>query len=270
MLKSGPILAAILILSSAPARAVDSADAVCRLVAAAARSRDLPVAFLTRLVWRESSFRRDAVSPVGAQGIAQFMPGTAHERGLADPFDPEQAIPEAAALLSELRGHFGNLGLAAAAYNAGSARVAAWLGGHGALPAETEDYVRAVTGRPAEDWADRRPDPAQHDDPCPDTLAAIGRSLPAAAARSVLFAPWGVQLAGAFSRAAALAAYRRQQSLYATTLGDLQPMVVGGRKPGRGFRAFYQVRAPAASRAVAERLCGTLLKAGGACSVLRS
>src|SRR5205814_6611619 len=64
-----------------------------------------------------------AVSPKGAEGIAQFMPGTAAERGLANPFDPEQAIPHAARFLAELKRRFGNLGMAAAAYNAGPARV---------------------------------------------------------------------------------------------------------------------------------------------------
>ena len=91
----------------------------------------LPAEFLTRLIWRESSFRAGAVSPAGARGIAQFMPGTAQERGLADPFDPEQAIPKAAHLLADLRRRFGNLGIAAAAYNAGPARVGDWLRGGG-------------------------------------------------------------------------------------------------------------------------------------------
>ncbi|HWG04935.1 MAG TPA: transglycosylase SLT domain-containing protein, partial [Beijerinckiaceae bacterium] len=57
-------------------------QAVCRLIDAAAQARDLPIGFLTRLIWQESSFRASAVSPAGAQGIAQFMPRTAGERGL--------------------------------------------------------------------------------------------------------------------------------------------------------------------------------------------
>ena len=80
------------------------------------------------------------------------MPGTALDRGLADPFDPEQAIPAAAHLLSDLRAQFGNLGLAAAAYNGGPNRVATWLTRNGGLPYETRDYVIRITGRTAEDW----------------------------------------------------------------------------------------------------------------------
>jgi hypothetical protein len=58
--------------------------------------------------------------------------------------------------LVELTRQFGNLGLAAAAYNAGAARVMKWLQGSSALPIETQIYVRAVTGRSAEDWAAAR------------------------------------------------------------------------------------------------------------------
>ena len=126
---------------------------VCRLIEGAARANRLPVEYLTRLIWRESSFRAGVVSPAGARGIAQFMPGTAQERGLADPFDPEQAIPKAAHLLADLRRRFGNLGIAAAAYNAGPARVADWLRGAGGLPAETRAYVRFITRSAVEAWA---------------------------------------------------------------------------------------------------------------------
>src|SRR3954447_17272663 len=140
-----------------PARSPSSTqsvkEALCRLIDGAAQKHRLPTAFLTRLIWRESSFRSHVVSPVGAQGVAQFMPGTANERGLADPFDPEQAIPHAAHLLSDLRAQFGNLGLAAAAYNGGPSRVSKWIAGVGGLPQETRDYVAFITGRTAEDWA---------------------------------------------------------------------------------------------------------------------
>ena len=81
------------------------------------------------------------------------MPYTADERGLLDPFNPEAALPKAAEFLAELRSEFGNLGLAAAAYNAGSGRVRDFLGGRGGMPAQTRYYVRAVTGRSVDEWA---------------------------------------------------------------------------------------------------------------------
>src|ERR1700676_772648 len=127
-------------------------QAVCRTIERSAQAAHLPVDFVTRVIWRESSFRPGVVSRAGAEGIAQFMPTTAQARGLADPFDPEQAIPKAARLLADLRQRFGNLGVAAAAYNAGEGRVAQWLHGQGGLPAETRRYVRFVTGRNSDEW----------------------------------------------------------------------------------------------------------------------
>ena len=130
---------------------------LCGIVEASAKAEGLPSDFFTKLIWRESSFRPTAVSPAGAQGVAQFMPGTADERGLADPFDPAAAIPASARFLNELRLRFGNLGLAAAAYNAGQTALARWLAGKGSLPFETQDYVLAITGHDAEEWRSEKP-----------------------------------------------------------------------------------------------------------------
>jgi Transglycosylase SLT domain/SPOR domain len=249
---------------------------VCRLIESSARTQSLPVAFLTRLIWQESSFRPNTISPAGAQGIAQFMPKTADARGLANPFDPEEAIPKSADLLADLKQRFGNLGLAAAAYNAGPARVANWLAGHGNLPAETRDYVLTITRLPVEDWIGDAAAETITDSAISSTLsclqatAAIRRSGPRSVAASALFAPWGVQLAGSFSKTAALAAYTRARSSYSAIIGKIEPMVIGGRVPSRGFAPYYQVRAPAPSRAAADALCEKILRAGGACVVLRS
>ena len=83
--------------------ATDNALAtLCGIVETSATTEGLPVNFFTRLIWRESAFQPRAVSPAGAMGVAQFMPGTASERGLADPFDPATAIPASAKLIAEL------------------------------------------------------------------------------------------------------------------------------------------------------------------------
>jgi hypothetical protein len=126
---------------------------ICRTIVDAAQYNSLPAGFLARLLWTESGFNSAATSSAGARGVAQFMPQTAAERGLANPRDPFPAIYHAARLLAELQRQFGNLGLAAAAYNAGSVRLAKWLQGSAPLPLETRLYVMAVTGRPPEDWA---------------------------------------------------------------------------------------------------------------------
>jgi Transglycosylase SLT domain len=251
-------------------------DSVCRLIESSARAQNLPVAFLTRLIWQESSFRPNVSSPAGAQGIAQFMPRTAGERGLANPFDPEEAIPKAAELLSDLKQRFGNLGLAAAAYNAGPTRVANWLAGQGYLPAETRDYVLSITRHPVENWtgdtaaATTTESEAPSGLSCLQAVAGIRRSAPQDFAGSALIAPWGVQLAGNFSKSAALATYARAQLSYSTLLGNIEPMIIGGRVRSRGFQPFYQIRAPAPSRAAANALCDKILRVGGACAVLRN
>ena len=193
------------------------------MIEGAAATHRLPVDFFTRLIWQESSFRPRVTSGAGAQGAAQFMPGTAAERGLADPFDPEQAIPKSAELLADLRRRFGNLGLAAAAYNGGPARVEAWLAGRGALPGETRNYVSAITGRTAEDWADEARGASDRPTRTPERrraasfwsrasaaarIAACSRRI-AGRSRSRRSRPWGVQVAGNFSKEIALASYAR-------------------------------------------------------------
>src|SRR6202035_2843611 len=134
-----------------------TADDICRAVEENAAANGLPVEFFARVIWQESRFDAKAVSPKGAEGIAQFMPRTASWHGLVDPFDPIEALRHSAAYLRELLDRFGNLGLAAAAYNAGPERVSAWLTSHRALPAETRNYVALVTGWTADEWASSSP-----------------------------------------------------------------------------------------------------------------
>jgi len=125
---------------------------LCSTLASVAEANGLPVPFFANLIWHESSFNTITISRAGAQGIAQFMPRTAAMYDLINPFEPIHAINVSAKFLRELQGQFGNLGLAAAGYNAGPRRVADWIAGRGALPAETRRYVLRITGRPAEYW----------------------------------------------------------------------------------------------------------------------
>jgi hypothetical protein len=136
-------------------------DQLCHVLLSSAEDNDLPVPFFANLIWQESGLRNDIVSSKGAMGIAQFMPERAHESGLANPFDPLQALPASARLLRDLRAQFGNLGFAAAAYNAGPKRVSDWLAHGGTLPRETREYVVDVTGRSADEW--RKTPPADAD-----------------------------------------------------------------------------------------------------------
>ena len=127
-------------------------EEICDTLTQAAQRNDVPTPFFIRLLFQESRFKPGVISSAGAEGIAQFMPETSASVGLDNPFDPLQAIPAAARLLRSLTQQFGNLGLAAAAYNAGPHRIQDWLSRKGKLPQETQGYVRVITGRAPETW----------------------------------------------------------------------------------------------------------------------
>ena len=259
----------------------DPGQAMCLMIESAARSHGLPVEFFARVIWQESRFRADAVGPLTrsgqrAQGIAQFMPGTAQERGLLNPLDPIQALPKSAEFLQELREEFGNLGLAAAAYNAGPRRVREWLDGTGNMPGETRNYVSAITGMTVEDWAKRRGEDAPpRAAPSCTTLMAMLRRAPNPfvdnlVQRVVLgeAKPWGVQLSGNYSRDIALASYARALNRYESVLAGHDPALLAGR--ARGMRTYYRVRVGTETREDANALCARLRRIGGACVVLRN
>jgi hypothetical protein len=121
-----------------------------------ARANGLPAPFFANLIWQESGFNPGVVSRAGAQGIAQFMPETAKEYGLVNPFDPIHALHAAGKFLNRLVGQFGNLGLAAAAYNAGPGRVSAYVAKRRGLPEETRNYVVRITGKTADKWTSKK------------------------------------------------------------------------------------------------------------------
>jgi Transglycosylase SLT domain/SPOR domain len=260
-------------------------EAMCLMIESAARANGLPLEFFARVIWQESRFQSDAVGPVTrsgqrAQGIAQFMPGTASERRLLDPFDPVQALPKSAEFLSELRAQFGNLGLAAAAYNAGPRRVQEWLAGKGGMPAETRNYVFAITGSSVDEWAaaggNAKPADRAPASGCRELMALLRRApnpfvagleqhVKLSAARA-----WGVQLAAGFDRDRALAMYSRAIKRLGSVIGDQDPSLLGSVWRSRGTRTFYQVRIGADTRVAADDLCARIRRAGGACLVLRN
>ena len=148
------------------------------------RRINLPVEFFARVIWQESRFNAQAVSAKGAQGIAQFMPATADYRGLVDPFDPIEALKNSASYLHDLQHKFGNLGLAAAAYNAGPGRVGRLPRRQRPLPSETRNYVAIITGWTADEWASPTPpqDGGDHD-PAGRAVHAARQSDPGAEGR---------------------------------------------------------------------------------------
>jgi hypothetical protein len=257
----------------------DAQKSICLLLESAARAHDLPIEFFARVIWQESRFRADAVGPVTrsgkrALGIAQFMPGTAAERNLLNPLDPIQALPKSAEFLQDLRREFGNLGLAAAAYNAGPRRVREWMTGTGPMPADTRAYVQAITGASVEQWAkaavdtDRKPGAT-----CGELMATLKRApnrFVAALEQRVIagaLQPWGVILAGDMLRDRILSRYAALQQRHAAVLEGRDPILI---ERGRGPLPRYQVRIGAETRAAANELCVRIHKSGGDCAVLRN
>jgi len=268
-----------------PKRAGDAdlRESVCLMIESAARAHNLPLEFFARVIWQESRFQPNVMGPRTrsgdrAQGIAQFMPRTAAERGLFDPFDPVQALPKSAEFLRELADQFGNLGLAAAAYNAGPGRVREFLSARRPLPAETRNYVLAITGIPVDEWAasgKREPKPVPKAG-CGELMALLHRAPNPFIEKLeqrvnvVAAAPWGVQLAAGFSRDHALSNYATLAKRYANVLQGHDPSLLSTLLRSRGTQTFYQVRVGADTRAAAESLCGNIRRAGGACFVLRN
>ena len=115
-----------------------------RPIARAARRWNVSAALLSAQLYVESNFNPFARSPAGAQGLAQFMPGTAAAYGLSNPFDAESSIDAQAHLMRDLLRQFAAVPLALASYNAGPAPVKAC----GCVPPypETRGYVARILG----------------------------------------------------------------------------------------------------------------------------
>jgi len=252
-----------------------TADEICRALEQSAAENALPVEFLARVIWQESRFDAQAVSPKGAAGIAQFMPATASWHGLADPFNPIEALRHSAAYLRKLLDRFGNLGLAAAAYNAGPTRVSAWLTSHRPLPSETRNYVALVTGWTADEWASSSP-PEKAD-------TTIPQGVPCTRLANLILAPkqerqriaayvprWGIQLAAHLSESTAWAIYRDRLKRFGPLIGDREPIVLHKEIPGMGRAKRYIITIADDDRGPLDKICRKLIAADATCDVLRN
>ena len=253
------------------------ASDACRLIDRVARANAIPGDYIARLISVESGFRPTAVSPKGAQGIAQFMPQTAKLRGLADPFEPASALKAAIEYLSELRHRFGNLGLAAAAYNAGEKRVAAVIAGTSSLPLETQNYVFAITGRQVADWlgVTHPTAPFSTEQDSNDFIRSCLRRVrvnfsDAEIPTATTVQPWGVQVSESFSRNQAVNIFRALQERLPGVFGTSPPMVIAMRNYSIGLALRQRVFLGAANRAEADSKCAALNQVGVACLVRRT
>lgn len=249
---------------------------VCAAIEGQAGANGLDPHFFARLLWKESLFEPSAVSPVGAQGIAQFMPETARIVGLDDPFNPAKAIAASAAYLARLTAEFGNIGLAAVAYNGGEARAATFLGGGTMLPWETQDYVEAITGHNAWAWRDDPPEMDKLDLRLKGDTAFRDACIELAGNRQLKeFTtparawPWGVILASHPKQAGAAAQVKRLNRQLRPVLSGKRVAYVRKRLPGRPV-PVYTAQLGYGSRDEANRMCVRLRQVGAPCIVLKN
>jgi Transglycosylase SLT domain len=250
------------------------AASVCAAVDKAAASNNIDRVFFARLLWKESLFDPNAVSPVGAEGIAQFMPGTAERRKLADPFDPLAAISASAHFLADLKKQFGNIGLAAGAYNAGEGRIINWLAGKGGMPLETQDYVAFITGKAIEEWKEST---ANHAMPALGKQGDFAAQCMALASREVTLRssgvrrsrgqPWGALLVTDFNESKAMALFQRLKLRFPDVLKGAEPFVIRKKNLSRGSKRIAYVMMGAKTQRAAIDLCLRYRDAGIPCVV---
>ncbi|TQS70928.1 lytic transglycosylase domain-containing protein [Rhodobacteraceae bacterium] len=245
----------------------------CALIEQAAEENDLDAGYFARLLWRESRYDPAAVSPVGAQGIAQFMPATARLRALDDPFNPAQAIEASAQYLAEMIDRYGNPGLAAIGYNGGEARVASFIAKRGGLAGETRAYVHAITGHRAEGWRDDPPSEVDYrlDGDTPFRTACVQM----AKKRSIREfrdppPPWGVVVAAGRTMRSAEMFGHRAAKRHSSLIDASALRFIRTKMPGGGTRAQPTAQVAASTRAEALGLCRRIRGQGGFCKVVRN
>lgn len=145
------------------------------MVAQAARQYGVPPQLAMSVLNAESSGNPQAVSPAGAQGLMQLMPGTSAAMGVKNPFDPAQNINGGVQYLGQLLHQFGNPQAALAAYNWGPGNVS--KRGAAAAPPETQAYVSKVMAG------------------APGNSTQVAEAAPQQNAGAPLSAPWANALA---------------------------------------------------------------------------
>ncbi len=249
---------------------------VCRTIELASTHHKLDPNFLARLLWKESLFEAGAISPAGALGIAQFMPGTADIVGLDDPFNPAKSIDASARYLRELTDGFGNIGLAAVAYNGGENRAARYKADGGRLPFETLDYVEAITGHTADVWRSSPPTGDKLDLRLDKNSQFLPACITLAGNRTIREFqtpqrawPWGVIVASHPSKSGASQQVTRLNRQLRPILGGKRVNYIQRRLTGSP-RRVYTAQIGYESKREAMAFCSRLKSLGGRCLVLRN
>ncbi|RYH02380.1 lytic transglycosylase domain-containing protein [Salipiger sp. IMCC34102] len=254
-------------------RAAHFAYDTCQAIQVFADQGALPRGFFARLIWQESRFDPNALSPADARGIAQFIDSTAQLRGLRDSLNPAEALEFSAQYLAEMTRKYGNVGLAAVGYNGGERRAEGLIARTGGLMPETIDYVQIITGLTAETWRDAPPE--DHDfqlqgdmpfmEACLDL--AQNRRFTAYPPPKQVVKPWGAQLAFGRSPAQARASYDRRTRACGFDRGAAPLDIVFVRNRVSGQQGYHMARVGADDSRSANAICIEARRRGCACAV---
>ncbi len=249
---------------------------VCSAIEDFSQRHQLDPNFFARLIWQESGFDPNAVSPVGAQGIAQFMPGTAKLRGLKDPFNPAAALEHSAQYLAEMTRQYGNIGLAAVGYNGGETRAEELLRGTDNLAFETIDYVQAVTSQPYQKWINSptpKPDlrlskALKFQDACLDL--ARNKNMVTFQRPKRQLKPWGIQVAFGATQSRAMAKFHQMTRSCKNLIGDEEPDLIFRKSRASSRRGYFLARLGRNSDREARSDCAKYRESGCICAVFKN
>ncbi|WP_366140030.1 lytic transglycosylase domain-containing protein [uncultured Pelagimonas sp.] len=251
----------------------------CQAIEAFAKDSNLDPGFFARLIWQESRFDPNALSHANARGIAQFIPSTAKLRGLRDPYNPAQALEYSAEYLGDMSVRFGNHGLAAIGYNGGERRAKGLMAGTGGLARETVNYVKIITGFPAEVWAHNPPKThdyrLQKDKPFQQACYELARKrklskYPPLEPPEPKLKKWGVQMAFGVTKKRALAQYKERSRRCSAAVKGEKPDLVWQKSRASPKGGYFMARIGRNSRDSAWKLCRRLKSSGCICAVYRN
>ncbi len=254
----------------------DFADDLCTALEVLSDRYSLNPYFFTRLIWQESKFDPNARSSAKAMGIAQFIASTAEIRGLDEPFNPAEALDVSARYLVELDIKFGNLGLAAAAYNAGETAAKNFKNQSAGLPNETWKYVQIITGLDPRKWRDTPPEihdftlTKGQDFQTSCKNLAKSRRLNSDQKFTAQFKKWGVQLASGNTRGAAAVSYKRRIHSCKRFIKNRKPDYVYTSPKIKSRRPSYGARISFESRRKAHGFCVRLQQYKCQCAVYKN
>ena len=245
----------------------------CQQIENTSRRYGLDAGFFARLLWQESRFDPNALSPAGAQGIAQFMPATAKLRNLPDSYNPAQAIERSAQYLGIMQRTYGNAGLAAIAYNGGERRADGFTKEGKGLARETVNYVQIITGLTAERWRDDPP--KTHDFRLNGNQPFVAACLRMAQKRKLTklgpppsrFKPWGVQIGFGRTKKVARANVARLTQRCSGLVKKEKIDYISVKSRVRTQPNYFMGRIGRNTRDRADKLCRSLKNSGCICRV---